>query len=385
MQNKNYILPAEWHRQSCVQLTWPHEDTDWLPYLDDITETFVQIAKAVAHYEPLVIAAKHPDAVRAELEESLSDEEMENVRIYECDNNDTWARDHAFITLIPTAEGSGIHIGGAAVSAAPTEQTVRDYGLIVPIHLLDFRFNGWGEKFAADKDNLINRTLHARGVFAGERVDYDDFVLEGGSIESDGRGTVLTTSVCLMAPNRNQPLSQAEVEQVLKERLCARKIVWFDHGQLIGDDTDGHIDTIVRVAPHDTLLYVGCDDAEDEQYEDFQALEKQLQKLFTYEGYPYRLLKLPMPDAIYDEGDRLTTDRNSKGDRLPATYANFLILNGAVIYPTYNQPEKDEEAKRQIQLAFPDRNVIGVDSLTIIRQHGSIHCLTMQLPKGAIK
>lgn len=128
MQNKNYILPAEWHRQSCVQLTWPHEDTDWLPYLDDITETFVQIAKAVAHYEPLVIAAKHPDAVRAELEESLSDEEMENVRIYECDNNDTWARDHAFITLIPTAGDNDIHIEGAAVSAAPTEQTVRDYG-----------------------------------------------------------------------------------------------------------------------------------------------------------------------------------------------------------------------------------------------------------------
>ena len=162
-------------------------------------------------------------------------------------------------------------------------------------------------------------------------------------------------------------------------------MIWLDHGNLAGDDTDGHIDTIVRVAPHDTLLYVGCDDAEDEQYEDFQALEKQLQKLFTYEGYPYRLLKLPMPDAIYDEGDRLTTDKNSKGDRLPATYANFLILNGAVIYPTYNQPEKDEEAKRQIQLAFPDRDVIGVDSLTIIRQHGSIHCLTMQLPEGAIK
>ena len=196
MQNKNYILPAEWHRQSCVQLTWPHEDTDWLPYLDDITETFVQIAKAVAHYEPLVIAAKHPDAVRAELEESLSDEEMENVRIYECDNNDTWARDHAFITLIPTAGGSGKNA-------------------VASCRLLDFRFNGWGEKFAADKDNLINRTLFGDGVFAGERVDYDDFVLEGGSIESDGRGTVLTTSVCLMAPNRNQPLSQAEVEKVL--------------------------------------------------------------------------------------------------------------------------------------------------------------------------
>ena len=210
-------------------------------------------------------------------------------------------------------------------------------------------------------------------------------MLEGGSIESDGKGTLFTKSQCLLAPHRNQPFSRENIDSQLRNFFHVRNVVWLDHGNLVGDDTDGHIDTIVRVAPHDTLLYVGCDDAEDEQYEDFQALEKQLQKLFTYEGYPYRLLKLPMPDAIYDEGDRLTTDRNSKGDRLPATYANFLILNGAVIYPTYNQPEKDEEAKRQIQLAFPDRDVIGVDSLTIIRQHGSIHCLTMQLPEGAIK
>ena len=350
MQNKNYILPAEWHRQSCVQLTWPHEDTDWLPYLDDITETFVQIAKAVAHYEPLVIAAKHPDAVRAELEESLSDEEMENVRIYECDNNDTWARDHAFITLIPTAEGSGKNA-------------------VASCRLLDFRFNGWGEKFAADKDNLINRTLFGDGVFAGERVDYDDFVLEGGSIESDGRGTVLTTSVCLMAPNRNQPLSQAEVEKVLKERLCARKIVWFDYGQLIGDDTDGHIDTIVRLCPDNTLLYVGCDDESDPQYADLHALEQQLKAATDADGKPYRLLRLPMPDALYDDGDRL-----------PATYANFLIINGAVIVPTYAQEENDARALALVAEAFPGYDIIGIDSRTIVRQHGSIHCLTMQYP-----
>lgn len=162
--------------------------------------------------------------------------------------------------------------------------------------------------------------------------------------------------------------------ETIAQLFHAKRIVWLDHGNLVGDDTDGHIDTIVRVAPHDTLLYVGCDDASDEQYADFQALEKQLKSVLTYEGYPYRLLRLPMPDPIYDDGDRL-----------PATYANFLIINGAVIYPTYNQPEKDEEARRQIQLAFPDREIIGVDSRTIIRQHGSIHCLTMQLPEGTIR
>ena len=342
----NYILPAEWYTQSCVQLTWPHEDTDWRDYLDDITETFVQIAKAVAHYEPLVIAAKYPERVREVLAESLNDDEMARVSIYECDNNDTWARDHAFITLVSTID----------VSAS--------------CRLLDFRFNGWGEKFAADKDNRINRTLYDKGVFSGERVDYDDFVLEGGSIESDGRGTVLTTSVCLMAPHRNQPMTQAEVETVLKERLCARKIVWFDYGQLIGDDTDGHIDTIVRVCPDNTLLYVGCDDENDPQYADLKALENQLQQATDADGRPYRLLKLPMPDALYDDGDRL-----------PATYANFLIINGAVIVPTYNQEENDARALELVAEAFPGYDIIGIDSQTIVRQHGSIHCLTMQYPE----
>ena len=342
----NYILPAEWYTQSCVQLTWPHEDTDWRDYLDDITETFVQIAKAVAHYEPLVIAAKYPERVREVLAESLNDDEMARVSIYECDHNDTWARDHAFITLVSTIDASA------------------------SCRLLDFRFNGWGEKFAADKDNRINRTLYDKGVFSGERVDYDDFVLEGGSIESDGRGTVLTTSVCLMAPHRNQPMTQAEVETVLKERLCARKIVWFDYGQLIGDDTDGHIDTIVRVCPDNTLLYVGCDDENDPQYADLKALENQLQQATDADGRPYRLLKLPMPDALYDDGDRL-----------PATYANFLIINGAVIVPTYNQEENDARALELVAEAFPGYEIIGIDSQTIVRQHGSIHCLTMQYPE----
>ena len=233
--HKRYVLPAEWHRQACVQLTWPHKDTDWSPYLEDITETFLQLSKAIAHYEPLVIAAKYPEEVREMLSNNLNEEEMNRVSIYECDNNDTWARDHAFITIIPADDES------PTTETSDAESTA--------CRLLDFRFNGWGEKFAADKDNLINRTLYSKGVFRGERADYDDFVLEGGSIESDGKGTVLTTSICLMAPHRNQPMTLEEVGQTLKERLCARKVVWLNHGQLIGDDTDGHIDTIVRVCP----------------------------------------------------------------------------------------------------------------------------------------
>ena len=346
MTTHNYILPAEWHRQSAVQLTWPHAETDWLPYLDEIQETFVHIAKAVTQYEHLIVAAKHPDDVRRQLEESLTSEEMQRVSIYECDNDDTWARDHAFITLIGTEPDA-------------------------PCHLLDFHFNGWGKKFDAEKDNAINRTLYNKGVFHGcQRIDCDDFVLEGGSIESDGQGTVLTTSVCLMAPNRNQPMTQDDVEAALKERLCARKIVWLDHGQLIGDDTDGHIDTIARLCPGGTVLYVSCDDEADPQYADLKALEQQLREVTDADGKPFRLLRLPMPDAI-------TFD----GERLPATYANFLILNGAVIVPTYDQTENDAQALSLVAEAFPGYDIIGIDSRIIIRQHGSIHCLTMQYPE----
>lgn len=349
----DYSLPAEWSPQSGIMLTWPHGGTDWKPYLRQITDTYLELSEIITRYEQLLIATPIVESTRRMLASRLSKEQMDRVHFYDIDSNDTWARDHGPITLVSKNSHNG---------------------LIVPIHLLDFRFNGWGEKFAWQKDNAINLQLYYQGAFQAALENHTGFVLEGGSIESDGKGTIFTTSQCLLAPHRNQPFTRMDIEKQLLNFFHAKRIVWLDHGNLVGDDTDGHIDTIVRVAPHDTLLYVGCDDASDEQYADFLALEKQLKSVLTYEGYPYRLLRLPMPDPIYDDGDRL-----------PATYANFLIINGAVIYPTYNQPEKDEEARRQIQLAFPDREIIGVDSRTIIRQHGSIHCLTMQLPEGTIR
>ena len=349
-----FVLPAEWERQSGIMLTWPHAETDWKPYLRQITDTYLELADIITRYEHLLVATPILESTRSMLAKRLSADHMNRVHLFEIDSNDTWARDHGPITLVCKSQNSGY---------------------MMPFTLLDFKFNGWGEKFRWEKDNAITQNLYYQGAFQNCAVNnHQGFVLEGGSIESDGKGTIFTTSQCLLAPHRNQPFNREQLEKLLKNFFQAQHIVWLDHGNLIGDDTDGHIDTIVRVAPHDTLLYVGCDDPEDEQYEDFQALEAQLKKFFTFEGYPYRLLKLPMPDAIYDDGDRL-----------PATYANFLILNGAVIYPTYNQPEKDEEARKQIQLAFPDREIIGVDSLTIVRQHGSIHCLTMQLPEGVIR
>ena len=339
MENK-FTLPPEWAEQEALQLTWPHDATDWRSYLDDICATYVEMADAVTRHERLIIITPEPDAVEAQLKARLTDCQMANVTLHRCPTNDTWARDHGFITL--------------------TDGTSR--------RLLDFRFNGWGDKFPADLDNAINHSLYINKVLTGEYVSRNDFVLEGGSIESDGRGTVLTTSQCLLAPHRNQPLSRQEIEQRLKDYLGAWRILWIDYGHLEGDDTDGHIDTLVRTAPDDTLLYVKCDDAGDSHYDDLRRMEEQLGTFTTADGRPYRLLPLPMPRPIYDDGDRL-----------PATYANFVIINGAVIYPTYDQPDNDAEAARVIGEAFPGRKLIGIDSRTVIRQHGSLHCCTMQI------
>ena len=373
--SENYRLPAEWEPQWGVMLTWPHEDTDWKPYLAEITETFVQMAREIARREHLLIVVPSAEIVPEEVRR------MERVVVFECPTDDTWARDHGPIVL---TRSSGVQEFGSS--------GVRDGE--AGCMWLDFRFNGWGEKFPAENDNQIVRRLFEGFSRSKERENsstlnsqlstlncqlerHQDFVLEGGSIESDGCGTIFTTSQCLLAPNRNQPLSREELEAELKRRLRAERVVWLDHGNLIGDDTDGHIDTIVRCAPNDTLLYVGCDDPSDPHFTDFRALEQQLHTLRTTDGRPYRLLKLPMAEAILDEGTRM----RDEGERLPATYANFLILNGAVLVPTYAQPEKDAEALRIIAGAFPDRDIIPIDARTIVRQHGSVHCLTMQLPQ----
>ena len=326
-EDNRWRLPAEWEPQEGVQLTWPHAGTDWAPMLDEVTAVYHAMAREIADRERLII-----------VDSAL------------CDTNDTWARDHGFISLTD-------------------DQGHR--------RLLDYQFNGWGEKFEATLDNAINRQLYDHGKIAGEYVSCLDFVLEGGSIESDGKGTILTTSGCLMAPHRNQPMTRADIEERLKKDLCAERILWIDHGNLTGDDTDGHIDTLVRICPDDTLLYMGCDDPEDEQYEELRLMEEQLKTFRTLDGRPYRLRKLPMPHPIYDRGE----GQDERGERLPATYANFLVINGAVLCPTYRQPELDVEALRIIGEAFPDREIVGIDCCPLIRQHGSLHCCTMQFPR----
>lgn len=342
MDTQTTYLPAEWEPQSGIQLTWPHADTDWAYMLDEVEACFVQLAKEIAKRQLLIIATPHPEEVQSLLAGQVN---MDQVRFYRCESNDTWARDHGAITLLSN-QG--------------------------PV-LLDFKFNGWGLKFASDKDNLITRQLLEAGALKGRYENHLNFVLEGGSIESDGNGTLLTTSECLLSLNRNGEMDQAAIENYLKDTFHLKQVLWLDHGYLAGDDTDSHIDTLARLCPNDTIVYVQCTDVQDEHYTALHQMEEQLKSFRTLQGKPYRLLALPMADCIMADGERL-----------PATYANFLIMNQAVLYPTYHQPEHDAKAKEVLQQAFPGYEIVGVDCRALIKQHGSLHCVTMQYPAGVI-
>lgn len=337
------ILPAEWAKQSAIQLTWPHEGTDWAPILDEVIPCFVSIAKEVMKHENLLIVCPDADVVK----QQLGEYDKLRVRFAEMETNDTWARDHGGISVYDS------------------------FGLT----LYDFVFNGWGMKFAAAKDNLITRTLAIEGFFTDEVhvANMAPFVLEGGSIESDGKGTLMTTAECLLSVNRNEYLHREEIESYLKEVFGLKRILWIESGYLAGDDTDSHVDTLARFCNEHTIAYVQCLDEEDEHFDELKTMEEEIMNFCQENGEPYQLVALPMADRVV-----------WNGERLPATYANFLIMNEAVLLPFYGSP-KDEQARLALQKVFPDREVVGINCLPLIKQHGSLHCVTMQYPEGFIK
>lgn len=336
------ILLPEWGKVRCVQLTWPHADTDWGYMLEEVTACYLQLAYAIASRTHLLIITPHPESLHTLLSTKFPKFVLDNITIFSCPTNDTWARDHGPITCA-THDGH--------------------------LQILDFKFNGWGGKFEATLDNKITQALTTAGIVSGDYIDHLDFELEGGSIESDGEGTLLTTSECLLNPNRNPEYSKEDIEIRLKEWFGLDRILWLDHGYLTGDDTDSHIDTLARLCPNNTIAYVQCTDPTDEHYEALQAMESQLRTFTTTEGTPYKLVPLPMAAPAYDED----------GERLPATYANYLVVNNAVLYPTYATPQIDKIAAEQLAKAFPGYELVGIDCTALIRQHGSLHCATMQL------
>jgi agmatine deiminase len=258
----------------------------------------------------------------------------------EIPTNDTWIRDYGYISIIENNE----------------------------VKLLDFVFDGWGGKFEASLDNSVNKILHQKGYMGTTPLESIDFVLEGGSIESNGKGIILTTSKCLCNPNRNGGLNKKEVEERLKEYLGAKKILWLDHGYLAGDDTDSHIDTLARFVSSDTIVYVECKDKEDEHYFELNEMKKELENLRNIDNNPFNLIPLPLPSPKFDKN----------GNRLPATYVNFLITNHALIYPTYSVPE-DKIAHNIFKKIFPNREIIPIECSRLIEQGGSLHCSTMQV------
>lgn len=336
----NHYFPAEWAPQSAVQLTFPHSDTDWADVLDEVMPCFIQIAETISRFQPVLVVCRDIETVK----QLLKNAKQEHLIFAECDSNDTWARDHGGITILENGK---------------------------PV-VLDFVFNGWGLKFPAFKDNLITGVLSRQGLIKAP-VRPGGLALEGGGIESNGTGILMTTAECMLSPNRNPHLSKTEIDQQLRNLFGVEKVLWLHHGYLAGDDTDSHIDTLARFCHKNTIAYVRCDDASDEHFDALQKMEAELIAARNLEDEPFELVALPWPDACFDPA----------GQRLPATYANFLIINGAVLVPTYSI-KQDKVALEIIKGIFPDHEVIGIDCRALILQHGSLHCVTMQYPTGVI-
>lgn len=335
-------LPAEWEKQGFVQLTWPHEDTAWYA-LPQVLDCYVAVAQAITKYEPLLIVCRDKAECLADMA-ARGWKPTPNVRLVESPLNDTWARDH----------------GAISVWGDNGEKCIED-----------FVFNGWGLKFGSDLDNQITRNIYKEGAFAADvrYLDMRPFVLEGGSIDTDGEGTLMATSECLCSLNRNEYLTREQIEAHLKKAFGLQRILWVEHGSIAGDDTDSHVDILARFCSPDTIAYVACENPADENYAPLKAMEAQLQTFRTLDGKPYKLIPLPLPEPLYLDDYRL-----------PASYANFLIVNGAVLMPGAGSP-LDKKAAGQLQQAFPDRTVEIIDCRALLSGHGGLHCITMNYPQ----
>lgn len=334
-------VPAEWEDYSTVMVAWPHAGTDWADMLPEVTRCYVDLATAIVERSGLrlLIVTPEPDIVA----EQIKHLPTQQIQLFTCPTNDTWTRDYGPITLLDSESG-------------------------IPV-AVDFQFNGWGLKFAANLDNMVNvRMLHA-GLLTRNYRPQLNFTFEGGAMESDGKGTMLSTAECLLSLNRNGFVDEQYIRQYFHKTLGFDRVLMLHHGALEGDDTDSHIDTLARFAPDDTILYVKCYRQNDPHKRALDAMEDELKQFRTTSGSSYNLIALPLPDPIHDED----------GNRLPATYANFLITPRTILMPTYGQPDNDRLASQMLQVAFGGHEIVGVDCRALIRQHGSLHCATMQL------
>lgn len=339
-------FPAEWEPQSAILIAWPNEDTDWAARLGEVEDTYIALVAAITRFQPVVICVPDEDIQSYAYVRLASNRiDMTRVRFVEAAYDDTWLRDSGPISL---------RRGDAAFL------------------LNDFRFTGWGGKFDASQDDLLVGHLHAAGVFADDAGRREiDFALEGGAIETDGAGTLLTTWRCLH--ERHPDASREALTAKLSDWLAQDRVLWLDHGYLEGDDTDAHIDTLARFAPDNAIVFQACDDVTDPHHAELQAMADEIAALRTRDDAPYRLFPLPWAQPVLDNGRRLA-----------ASYANYLILNGAVLMPAYGDPA-DDAAAAVLAQAHPGREIVQVPCRPLIWQNGSLHCITMQLPAGLLR
>ena len=335
-------FPAEWEKQSAVLIAWPHKTGDFGNRIDAVEQSYSVIADTITQYQRLIIVCRD-DSHQQHIKTLIGNHD--DIDFIHATVNDIWVRDTVFLSV----EQEGV------------------------ISHLNFLFNGWGEKYQHQNDNALNHKLLNAKPFKGKAHKDVDFILEGGSIDSDGSGTLLTTKQCLLNPNRNKGLTQQEIEQQLLLHLGAKRVLWLDQENLTGDDTDAHIDTLARFCSANTIAYTCCDDADDLHYTGLKFMEQQLQDLRNQANEPYHLVPLPLPKPIYDE----------EGQQLPANYANFLIINHAVLAPVYGDP-MDDVALVQLAACFPQHEIIPIPCRPLVYQYGSLHCMTMQFPEGIV-
>ncbi|HEB9319300.1 TPA: agmatine deiminase family protein [Campylobacter coli] len=317
----------EWNEQEYLMLSLPHEKSDWKPYLGEIVQAYKEFVRVASEFQKvLLIAPSKSDFV--------SFENMANVEFFICDTNDTWIRDFGAIDILEDNH----------------------------LKALDFTFNAWGNKFQSDLDNEVNSKLFKEKF--KEKLTKIDFILEGGSIDFNGEGVMLTSSNCLLNENRNSHLDKNQIESKLKEIFGLKQIIWLENGFIKGDDTDHHIDTLARFIDKNTIAYSVCEDEEDEHYIPLQKMKKEL------EATGFNLIELPLPKPLYYEGRRLG-----------ATYANFVFVNNALIMPFYKD-KNDEIIRQRLAKALPERKIVGVDARVFLRQNGSLHCSCQNRFKG---
>jgi len=336
-----YRFPAEWEPQEAVWFAWPTRDDLWDGVLSKVREQIAALYVLAARYQPVRVLC--PMAAQSNLTDLIKHAGgVGNIELFDYETDDVWCRDYGPLFLL-SADGS-------------------------QLCLADWAYNAWGDKFPLqEKDNRASEWI---AVKLGVRRFAFDSILEGGAIESNGAGKILTTEVVLLNPSRNGVVTREEVENLLADGLGVEEVLWLGDG-LVGDDTDGHIDNLARFFKEDGILLAEATNPSDGNYPALAENIRRVGKYRTPAGTPYQIVTVPIPDPIY-----------AGGERLAASYLNFLVLNGAVLVPTFGQPERDESAMEIIAACFPGREIIGFDCQLIVREGGAIHCMSQHQPKA---